>query len=63
MQFTKDRLRAASLAITVAITGVVIGCQGDNNPTEPAPTGPELAAKGPLNPALVAQGRTIFRCR
>jgi hypothetical protein len=61
MQFTKDPLRAASLAITVAITGVVIGCQGDNNPTEPATTGPELAAKGPLNPALVAQGRTIFR--
>ena len=61
MQFTNHWLRTAAAFVALAITGVAIGCQGDNSPTEPATTGPELAAKGPLNPALVAQGKTIFR--
>jgi hypothetical protein len=39
---------------------VLIACQGDNGPTAPDALGPALA-EGPLNPALVAQGRTIFR--
>jgi hypothetical protein len=40
---------------------VMLGCEDANRPTGPSPAGPTLRAQGPLNPALVAQGKTIFR--
>jgi hypothetical protein len=35
--------------------------RSDERPTAPNPSDTGAGARGPLNPALVAQGRTIFR--
>jgi hypothetical protein len=39
----------------------VIGCEADTRPTEPSALHPTAQAQGPLNPALVDEGKTIFR--
>jgi hypothetical protein len=49
--------KLAGLAIALAI----LGCGEETKPTEPATSSPPLSAQGPLNPKLVAQGKTIFR--
>jgi hypothetical protein len=45
----------------LAIVVVLIACGDETKPTEPATGTPPLSAEGPLNPRLVAQGKTIFR--
>lgn len=40
---------------------LAVGACDDPRPTEPPPHTPTPAAEGPLNPALVAQGKQIFR--
>jgi len=47
----------SGLALAVA----VVACGDQPQPTEPASGTPVQAAEGPLNPALVAQGKQIFR--
>jgi hypothetical protein len=39
---------------------IFAGCQSDR-PTAPRPAGIALASRGPLNPALIATGKAIFR--
>jgi hypothetical protein len=57
------RFRLGSLAALAGVASafVMIGCEADTRPTEPSALGPALPAQGPLNPALVAQGKAIFR--
>jgi len=45
----------------LAIAFVVVGCGDETKPTEPITGSPRLSAEGPLNPRLVAQGKSIFR--
>src|SRR5438093_362313 len=45
----------------LAIAFVIVRCADETKPTEPATNSPPLSAQGPLNPRLVAQGKTIFR--
>jgi len=52
--------RALAATLSLALGVVVSACQGDNEPAAPDSPGPALA-EGPLSPALVAQGRDIFR--
>jgi len=50
----------AGLALALA----VVACEDETKPTEPslgAPAPTALAARGPLNPGLVAEGKQIFR--
>jgi mono/diheme cytochrome c family protein len=47
------------LALAVELSSCVDQNSGEQFPL--GSTGPDLAASGPLNPAIVAQGRTIFR--
>ena len=51
------------VAALVAVAGsfVMIGCEDESPPTEPSALRPAPAAQGPLNPALVARGKDIFR--
>jgi hypothetical protein len=53
----------AMAAALVGISGaaVMIGCDDDTRPTEPSDLRPAHTAQGPLDPALVARGRSIFR--
>src|SRR5262245_23288866 len=39
---------------------ITLGCE-DRRPTAPIPRTPALSAEGPLKPALIAAGKTIFR--
>ena len=45
----------------LALVLVLIACGDETKPTEPLVGPPMPAARGPLNPALVAQGKQIFR--
>jgi mono/diheme cytochrome c family protein len=50
-------MKICSLAAAAAM---VAGCKSDR-PTAPAPTGARLTSDGPMNPALITAGQTIFR--
>jgi hypothetical protein len=47
---------------SVAVAVLVLGCRNDR-PTAPRVTSPiaAVASQGPMNPALIASGKTIFR--
>jgi mono/diheme cytochrome c family protein len=47
--------------LVAACTFVMIGCGDDTRPTEPSGVRHAHPAQGPLNPALVARGKSIFR--
>jgi hypothetical protein len=61
MEHRKSWLGSVAALVGVAGVLVMIGCEDDTRPTEPTALRPALLAQGPLNPALVAQGKTIFR--
>ncbi|HTI65177.1 MAG TPA: hypothetical protein VL524_16745 [Gemmatimonadaceae bacterium] len=46
--------------LSIAMTAVVAGCTSDR-PIAPKPDGPASVSRGPLNPALISQGKEIFR--
>jgi mono/diheme cytochrome c family protein len=50
-------MKICSLAAAAAM---IAGCKSDR-PTAPAPTGARLTSDGPMNPALITAGQTIFR--
>jgi hypothetical protein len=50
-------MRVCSLAVAMVL---MAGCKSDR-PTAPAPNGARVASEGPMNPALIASGQTIFR--
>lgn len=46
--------------LSIAMTAVMAGCTSDR-PIAPKPDGPASVSRGPLNPALISQGKEIFR--
>lgn len=46
--------------LSIAMTAAVAGCTSDR-PIAPKPDGPASVSRGPLNPALISQGKEIFR--
>src|SRR6185312_13155421 len=50
----------SSLVATSAVVLLTAACDG-RRPTAPGSGGPALMKEGPLNPALIAQGKTTFR--
>jgi len=57
----KSSLATANILVGLAIAAAAVGCSDGNTPTESNPSQPVFEAQGPLNPALVAQGKQIFR--
>ena len=49
-----------SMLSAMAVAAAVVACKTDR-PTAPNPGGPASASRGPMNPALIAQGKDIFR--
>jgi hypothetical protein len=45
----------------LAVVLVTVGCGDETRPTEPGMSTPPAAARSPLNPILVAKGKSIFR--
>ena len=46
--------------LSIAMSALAIGCTSDR-PIAPKPDGPASPSRGPLNPALISQGKEIFR--
>jgi hypothetical protein len=61
MHHMNRRLGAISALTGLVAALVVAGCEDETRPTEPVTGSQPVASEGPLNPALVAQGKTIFR--
>jgi hypothetical protein len=58
----RRRLNVSLLgALGLATAAVAVACQDEAKLMTPSATGAAADAQGPLNPALVARGRTIFR--
>ena len=51
----------AAAMLASILTLLLVACEGDQQPTSPRPPESDFAAHTPLNPAVVAAGRTIFR--
>ena len=49
-----------SILSAMAVAAAVVACKTDR-PTSPNQGGPASASRGPMNPALIAQGKDIFR--
>jgi mono/diheme cytochrome c family protein len=61
MHDTRLWLGSISALAGLALALVVAACEEDAEPTEPFAGSPPSASAGPLNPALVAQGKAVFR--
>jgi hypothetical protein len=61
MQRDKTWLGSVGVLVGLASALATIACDDDTRPTEPSSVPPALSAQGPLNPALVGQGKSIFR--
>jgi hypothetical protein len=59
---TRRRLNFLLLgAVGLATAAIALACQDETNLMSPSAPGSAADAQGPLNPALIARGRTIFR--
>jgi hypothetical protein len=61
MTQSKGRLATVCVLTTLVAGIAVIACDDDSRPTGPSALRRAHSAEGPLNPALIAQGKRIFR--
>jgi hypothetical protein len=61
MRHNRSWLAPAGVLLGLATGLAMLACEDDHGPTGPSAARAKHPAQGPLNPALVAQGRTIFR--